>query len=166
MVLGASVIRVFEKGTTDILSPILSDLNLDSLQEIYSQDSFSKWFDTQVDKVASGIKRLNAENHRINPGLQWGHATKIVALFVRDMVLSSRYFDDAELKRISYFLHVPIDGIVIERLKKLCVSLPFSKIKEIDSRKKYYDIQDILTNAAKEAGIPRVWFDDNWGDRQ
>jgi len=44
--------------------------------------------------------------------------------------------------------------------------LRFSKIKEIDSRAKFYEAQKQLSSAADTAGIPRVWFDDNWGDRQ
>jgi len=89
-----------------------------------------RWFDIQLDRLARAIKPLNSRNHRIAPGEKWGHATKILTLFVRDLVLKSRYFHDKDAKRIPQFLHAPIDGIVIKRLRKLGVRLPFSKIKE------------------------------------
>ena len=44
--------------------------------------------------------------------------------------------------------------------------LNFSQIKQIDSRKDFYSVQNILGEAAQKAGVPRIWFDDNWGDRQ
>ena len=89
-----------------------------------------------------------------------------MAIYVRDLVLSSRYFCDAEAKRVSFFLHVPVDSVVIGTLKELGIRQPFSKIKEIDTREKFYGVQDALAAAAQPLGIPRVWFDDNWGDRQ
>jgi hypothetical protein len=166
VVLGPSVMRVFVKGTRDALMPVLSGINLDQLHQISNQEAFSNWLDIQLSKVTKVVERLNSGNTRIFPGAKWGHSAKITALFIRDLVLSSRYFDDIESQRISYFLHVPIDGIVIDRLENCGVDLPFSKIKEIDTRLKFYAVQDVLTKAAKEVGVPRVWFDDNWGDRQ
>jgi len=44
--------------------------------------------------------------------------------------------------------------------------LPFKAIKEIDTTEKFYDVQELLGEAAAKVGVPRVWFDDNWGDRQ
>jgi hypothetical protein len=166
-VLGPSVMRVYARGTRNALMPVLAEeIDIDSLAAIRHQEAFSRWFDIQLDRLARATKPLNSRNHRIAPGAKWGHATKILTLFVRDLVLKSRYFTDKDARRISQFLHAPIDGIVIKRLRKLRVRLPFSRIKDIDTRKKFYDVQETLTFAASKAGIPRVWFDDNWGDRQ
>lgn len=158
--------RVYVKGTRDALLPVLSSIDIDTLPKLVDQEHFSSWFDTQVDRIARVISECNPSNSRIAPGEKWGHATKIMAIFVRDLVLSSRYFPDAEAERLSFFLYVPVDGVVIARLKELGIRLPFDKIKGIDTRAKFYEVQETLTRAAAEVGVPRVWFDDNWGDRQ
>jgi len=166
VVLGPSVMRVYAKGTRDALLPHLPTLDVDRITLFRSQDSYSTWFDEQVSGIAKVIDRHNPRNSRIRPGLKWGHATKILALYMRDLVLGSRYFSDKDAAKIAPFLHVPVDSVVIGRLRKLGVSPPFTKIKDIDNRKKFYGVQDVLASAAKLHGIPRVWFDDNWGDRQ
>lgn len=166
VVLGPSVMRVYSKGTRDALLPVLSNIAIDELLELQDQEHFSQWFDSHVHRLARVVARHNPNNARISLGIKWGHATKIMALFVRDLVLSSRYFSDADAKRLSYFLHVPVDGIIIGRLRKLGNRLPFDKIKDIDTRRKFYAVQETLAQAAAQCGVPRVWFDDNWGDRQ
>lgn len=166
VVLGPSVMRVYAKGTRDALLPLLPKLDVDTIVYFKNQEQFSAWFDKHVARIAKVIDRCNPSNMRIRPGFKWGHATKIMALYVRDLVLSSRYFSDADAEKISPYLHVPIDSVVIDRLRKLGVRQPFTKIKEIDTRKKFYAVQDVLASAALAHNIPRVWFDDNWGDRQ
>ncbi len=166
VVLGPSVMRVYAKGTREALLPVLPKLDVDLIAQFKHQDQFSAWFDNQVTRIAKIIDRCNPDNARIRPGLKWGHATKIMALYVRDLVLSSRYFSDQDAIRISAFLHVPVDSVVIGRLKQLGIRQPFTKIKEIDTRDKFYGVQRVLAAAAMSHGVPRVWFDDNWGDRQ
>ncbi len=166
IVLGPSVTRVYRKGTRDALLPLLSAIDVDALREVQNQEEFSAWFNSHVARIARRIGRHNRGNNRFAAGVKWCHATKIMALYARELVLNSRYFSDAEEERLSYFLHVPIDSIVIERLTTLGYRLPFGNIKGIDSRSKFYEAQNALTSAAMQAGVPRVCFDDNWGDRQ
>lgn len=166
VVLGPSVMRVFKKGTRNVLLPFLSELEVDEIIKYKDQAQYSDWFDKHVRTMARIIERKNPNNTRIRPGLEWGHTTKIMSLYVRDLVVSSRYFNDKDADRISFFLHAPIDSIAIKRLTGLGIRLPFTKIKEIDTREKFYSVQEFLANAAHEHRIPRVWFDDNWGDRQ
>jgi hypothetical protein len=61
---------------------------------------------------------------------------------------------------------VPIDGVVIRGLKALGIPPPFTKIKEIDTREKFYWVQYALEGPARSVGVPRVWFDDIWADQQ
>jgi hypothetical protein len=166
VVLGPSVMRVYAKGTRDALLSLLPEIDVDAIIQLKSQEQFSEWFDRHVERTARIIDQHNPRNTRIRPGLKWGHATKIMALYVRDLVLSSRYFSDTDAAKVSAFLHVPIDSVVIARLRKLGVRQPFTKIKEIDTREKFYAAQEVLAAAALNHKIPRVWFDDNWGDRQ
>ncbi len=165
-VLGPSVMRVFAKGTRDVLMPTLTRIDVDALGNVQNQNAFSTWFDESVERIWRKLAPINRGNTRIAPGGKWGHSTKIMALFIRDLVLGSRYFLDNEVARLSPFLYVPIDGVVMQRLKKLGVRLSFTRIREIDSRDKFYHVQDLLGDVAVRESIPRVWFDDNWGDRQ
>ena len=137
VVLGPSVMRVYAKGTRDALLPLLPKLDVDTITQFKSQEQFSAWFDEHVGRVAKIIDRHNPRNTRIRPGLKWGHATKIMALYVRDLVLSSRYFSDTDAAKVRAFLHVPVDSIVIGRLRELGVRQPFTRIKEIDTREKF-----------------------------
>ncbi len=77
-----------------------------------------------------------------------------MALYVRDLVLSSRYFSDTDAAKVRAFLHVPVDSVVIGRLGKLGVRQPFTKIKEIDTREKFYGVQEALASAARAIEKP------------
>ena len=166
VVLGPSVVRVFQKGTKNRLMPVLARIDIEGLSRRKNQQQFKLWFEKQLDKVSVAVRKANRANSRIYPGYKWGHSTKILTLYIREMILNSRFFNDSQVRRISKWLYTPIDGIAIKRLRKLGVKLPFKNIKEIRTSEMFYWIQDILGEAAKEAGAPRVWFDDNWGDRQ
>jgi len=165
LVIGPSVGRVFVKGATKKIWPVLRDMNLGDLSEIQTQKQYKKWFESKLKVLADKIKKTNPHNTKIYPGYKWGHATKIFCLFLNDMVVRRDYFDAMTAKRLIYFLYAPIDGIVIRRLTELGIRPGFSLIKEICNAKKFYAIQNILGEAAQKAKVPRIWFDDNWGDR-
>lgn len=94
-----------------------------------------------------------------------GTFCKVLSLYLRDLVLHTRYFTDAQACAMSDWLYVPIDSILIERLRSLGVNIPFRQIREVDSEGKFYEVQKLLADAAAKVGVPRVWFDDNWADR-
>jgi hypothetical protein len=164
--LGPSVIRVYREGTREPLIQALISLDSDRLPSLDGQEAYRSWFEESLDNVAGVIAETNQGNTRIFPGYKWGHATKVLCIYVRDLVNYSRYFTDAESACISPWLYCPIDSVVINRLWKLRGPLPFSQIKGIDTPEKFYFVQDLLDHAAARVGVPRVWFDDNWGDRQ
>jgi hypothetical protein len=164
--LGASVMRVFAKGTRDDLRKALLGIPVEQLREIRDDDKFRKWFEVQLRVVGNAINLKNKNNARVQPGAVGGHGTKVLTIFLREMVAHTRFFKDGELGRIERLLYVPLDRITMDRLLKLGVPLPFRRIREIDSARKFYDVQSQLATAAKKVGIPPVWFDDNWGDRQ
>jgi hypothetical protein len=60
---------------------------------------------------------------------------------------------------------VPIDSQVIKKIRALGCTLPFNKIKDINTAEKFYSVQDLLGRAASAENIPRIWFDDVWADR-
>jgi len=53
----------------------------------------------------------------------------------------------------------------MKRLRELGEKPAVFKISGIDSPERFWRIQDLLGAAAARVGVPRVWFDDNWGDR-
>ena len=63
------------------------------------------------------------------------------------------------------WLYVPLDGIVIRKLRQYGVNLPFRQISEIDTKWKFFETQNLLGATAAQVGIPRVLFDDVWMDR-
>lgn len=166
VVLGSSVTRVFDKGTKGHLLPLLSGIPVDEMPSLNGQDGFQVWFEHWLEILAREIKRLNHNNSRIHPGYKWGHATKILTLYIREIVLNSRYFTDAQVQAVAPWLYIPIDNIARQHLSKLGYPLPFKSIKEIDTPEKFYGVQDLLGQAAARVGVPRIWFDDIWGDRQ
>jgi hypothetical protein len=164
VVLGASVMRVFAPGTKKDLLPLLPKLPLFDLQKIQDQESFEQWFDEQLDLVAQGIMIKNKGNSKVNPGYKWGHATKILNLYLREIVLNSRYFKDSDTRRLSFFLYVPIDSKIMDRMRRLGFKLPFRRIKEIRTKDQFMHVQQLLGGAATKAKVPRIWFDYVWGE--
>lgn len=162
--LPASVTRVFQPGTKTALVGVLSRLPVDEIPSLGGEREFRGWFERQLELVADAILAINPLQVRrqIHPGYKWGHGTKVLALYVRDVVLYSRYFSEAEVELISPWLSCPIDGIVLEYMRRLGVPLGVAQIKEIDTREKYWAIQDRLEEAATAAKVARVWFDDVW----
>ena len=163
-VTGPSVIRVFEKGTKDDLMPALLRVPIEQLPALPDRRAFEAWFEKQLEPVAKTLAKRNARRNSVQPGIKWGHAAKILAIYVRDIVLHSRYFEDEEVERLTPWLFVPVDSKVMERLADLGVELPFHKIKEIATRDHFYVVQNLL-GANCKSGVARVVFDDVWADR-
>ncbi|MBN1568336.1 MAG: hypothetical protein JXA73_10860 [Acidobacteria bacterium] len=166
IVLGPSVMRVYRKGTGKQIMPILARISIDEIAKVGNQKQFKAWFEYWLEVLAKEILRLNSTNDRIHPGYKWGHSTKILTLYIRELVINTRYFKDPIVDTIVPFLYSPIDSVVINRLLDLGCDFGFLRIKDIDTPEKFYSIQDLLDKPAKAVGAPRIWFDDNWGDRQ
>ena len=147
-VLGASVIRVFAPGTKPPLIEQLESVDVDALPGLADETAFREWFVAELNALARTIKHRNPNRPSIYPGYQWGHATKILSIYCRDMVLRTRYFDEREAQRLVPWLYVPLDGMVIRKLHACGVVLPFRQIREIDTERKFFDTQDLLGAAA------------------
>jgi len=159
--------RVFEGGTSTKIKKVLLNIDIDHLLNIKNQEQFKKWFETNLDSVFNAIPEKTSRSNTIGIGARrWGYATKILNLYLRDMVENCRYFTYEQAERVIKFLYVPFDRIVTGKLQDSGVPLPFSQINEIDTPDKFYSVQNLLEECAQKAGVPRVWFDDNWGDRK
>ena len=165
-VLGSSVIRVFQSDSKPVIKRALLNLDIRELGTARSHKTYRVLFEKQLEYLASAIRRSNRQNGRVKPGLKWGHATKVLCLYHRDLVVHSRYFAKKTADRLSGYLFAPIDNIVIDRLVSLGYDPGVLNIKSIDTKRKFYKIQTDLGVAANKVNAPRIWFDDNWGDRQ
>lgn len=163
-VLGAPVIRVLAPNTKPLLLKHLRGIDLSPLRKLRSEVSFRKWFSAENARLARVIRRCNPERPSIYPGYKWGHVTKTMRLYCRDMVLRTQYFGERDAKCLLSWLYVPLDGIVVRKLRQCGVGLPFRQIREIDTKRKFFDAQDLLGSAATQVGVPRVLFDDVWLD--
>lgn len=165
--LPASVIRSMSPGTKAALTAYLERIPVDELRGIESEAAYRAWFEAHLEPVARIIRRLSPPEQKplLYPGYKWGHGAKVLALYVRDLVLRSRYFSDEDADRIAPMLCCPIDGVVLQRLKQVGADVGIERIYQVDSKRLYWSIQDRLEAAACEVGVPRVWFDDVWGDR-
>lgn len=145
---------------------VLTGINVDDLLTIESEEQFKAWFEKNLTLVTQVIPDENSHGEELSDGTRrWGYAAKILTLFLRDIVEHCRYFSDDQAKRARKWLYTPMDSEVMDKLCECGEQIPFGKIKEIDTREKFYGVQDLLGRAANKVGIPRVWFDDNWGDR-
>lgn len=167
VVLGFTIRRgIFRDGSKDLLIPVLNSIPYDDIPHLKNQEEFQQWFEARLDIIAKTIHPYNQGKSKIYPGYKWGHSSKILTLQIREIVLNSRYFSDETVEIISPWLYVPIDSIMMKRLKEVGVKLTFNLINQIDSSEKFYFVQDTLKKEATIIGVPRVWFDDVWGDRQ
>jgi hypothetical protein len=163
--LGPSVIRVFAPGTRRAVLPYLAGLDVDGLSRLKTCDQFERWYEKNLASLARIVGRLNRRNARIRPGVKWGHSAKVLSLYLRGLVYHSRYFSDPVADRIGPWLFVPVDRIVLDRLRDLGINLPFRRIRDIATRQDFYLIQRRFDKSCQRVAIPRVWFDDNWAVR-
>ncbi len=68
VVLGSSVIRVFEKGTKKKLMPVVARVRIDGLYNVINQQQFKLWFEKELNRIASAVRETNRNNLRTNAG--------------------------------------------------------------------------------------------------
>jgi len=154
--IGSSIGRVLKKGSKEQIWRTLEKIPVDKILRLRSEQDYKKWFEKQLGILARKIDKTNRGNARIYPGYKWGHATKILCLYLRSIVIDREYFLKNYGEKIKYWLYCPIDSVVMKALKKYGVDLPFKKIKDIDAPETFYDIQNKLGQAARKVGVPRI----------
>ena len=164
--LGPSVVRVFKKDTKKDVAPALLKLDLLRLERCREQGQFDQFYFSALNKVDAAVLIRNSKNRRIGKGHKWGHAAKVLSLYLRGVVLHTRYFDDKTAGRLKKWLYVPVDRVVIKALRQCDVKLPARSIKGIDSKAKFLKFQKPLTIAAEQAHAARLVFDDVWSSNR
>lgn len=159
IVLGASVIRVFEEDTKAALMDCLNKLDIHSLTLIKTEKEYDKWHIKQVNYVYNALLRKNKIKYRGElVGLKWGHATKIFNLFIGHLYHYSPYFNERSNIEAHKYFHIPLDSKVFSSLKKIGITVP-STIKSLNEIQ-YIEIQQILRRAAYKTGSDPLRFDD------
>jgi hypothetical protein len=166
VVLGTSVIRVFEKQTTEDLFAALKQIPVERLAKCQTQAKFDEFFFDALELVDKAILKKNRNRKSVGNGHKWGQGIKVLCLFLRDLVRYSSYFEPRTAKRIEQFLYVPIDSIVMKHLRACKIPLKPSAIKDIDSLGEFRAIQDVLTQAAEKANVARILFDEVWSENR
>jgi hypothetical protein len=164
--LGPSLIRAYNKGTKPRLFYALLSVDLESFSKCESREEFRKFFEAELEKVYRALAQDEENIRKHGLGLKWGHATKVLCIFLRDLVVYSRYFDEDTAKRLERFLYNPIDGIVMRKLEELGNDTGARRIKDIDTPDGFWRIQNLLGEAAELADTVQIRFDDVQAERR
>lgn len=170
VVLGPSVLLPFGKGTKDEIRKVLSKITIIGLKKYKTQAGFKEMFYKQATKIAKILRKgiIIKKNKKSCLG---AHAPKILSLYLRDLLVSSRgSITRKEFNRVEKLLYVPIDGKIIKKLNKLEFTLFKKKKKKIEAMvgiteiKTFFETQKAIARYIKKLRInmPRVWFDDVW----
>jgi hypothetical protein len=158
--LGASVIRVFRKGTKQDILNAVQQIDFARFDRASTQRQYFGAFKAALDLVARSLRKRNSRNTKVNPGLKWGHAAKILNIVIRDLTFVGQ-FDEAQVDRLEKFLYCPIDRVILKSLRDRGYGKYLDNgIKDIDSETKFHEVQAIIDVNARRVKIPRVWWDD------
>ena len=58
-----------------------------------------------------------------------------------------------------------MEAMGVKEGKGAGVEIPFRRIKDVATARDFYSLQEILGDAARREGVPRIWFDDVWAVR-
>ncbi len=159
IILGASVIRAFKRGTKPKLLKCLINLDVNSLSKIESEGDYDKWHTKKITSVYNCLYRNTKNSFKGHyHGLKWGHATKVFNLFIGHLFYYSPYYDKKKNIKANQYFHVPLDSKVFFLLKKLNIIVPKS-IKSLNVTS-YRKIQSTLRFAAWNQGVEPIRFDD------
>ncbi len=162
--LTSSVIRVFASGSKPRLFKHLVEIDLTQFVSLSSEHEFQHWYFGELDRLSTLIRSLNNGASRLGQGLKWGHAHKVLALYLADFLRIHRWNTLSQRDRVEKWLYCPVDSVVINRLRELKITPPAERINQI-TEKKFHEFQNLLQAAASKANVPRIWFDDHWGSR-
>jgi len=165
VILGPSIIRVFDKKTKDNIVNALKHISIESLKKVTkSRNLFKKWFIDNSLKVNKSLKSRDMDPR----SKRWAHATKITSIYLRDLISRyGRYLTRREYDRIEKMLYVPLDKIVLTGLNKLCSTCNYrsklpKSMSELKGKKQFFRIQDCLFYHASKISMPAIWLDDIW----
>ncbi|MBN8865489.1 MAG: hypothetical protein J0H92_19095 [Sphingobacteriales bacterium] len=160
IILPNSVIRVFTAGTKLAIFDCLQKIDVDELPALKTRELFDSWHKTQLGKVSKSISGFGNNLAEIGEeGIRYGHAAKILNLFLGHLVFFSPYFSTTASEKVRHFLHVPFDKKIFVSLRSFQIKDVPNSIKSVD-RTTYYRLQAQLREAAGKRSVPPLYFDD------
>lgn len=157
---GASTWRALANNTKLDVTPILQTVDLNRFRACNTETEYRRFFCDELSRVDRAVRRKNSKVQ----GRKWGYSAKILCLFLRGMVLHTRYFDDKNMARLKRFLYVPVDRIVLKEIRKMGLN-PGSRAIKTMTKDTFWSIQKWLIEAASNVKVSPVIFDDVWSDR-
>ncbi len=169
--------RAFATGSTFrmLRSKHKSDWFRSKLQEVLrdgralARNMTDEHFDGHL---IEAIRRLRkATGRREKERISFGHAAKLINLYVKALALHRDVIPNGIAKKIRKHAHVPLDRIILKRAMKdfpNCVSALGIKrntgVGQI-SEEQYKGLQSLLRGAARKEGMEPLAYDLWWADR-
>src|ERR1035437_3203114 len=159
--LGSSIIRAFGSGTKPYLLKAISDIEVDDILKIETQEEYNSWHVKVVNKIYSSLIKIDKNIDKYSSdGLKWGHSTKIWNIYIGLLIFYSHYFNPSkELDKIKFYLHVPLDKKVFDTLRACKLKEVPLSIKSVE-KEKYLEIQRLLREASSIHNLPPFYFDE------
>lgn len=158
--LGSSVIRTFKSGTKEHLESALKKIDLDSLKLVKSKEQYDAWHLVQLNAVSKALSKTEGNGVKLGKGIKWGHAAKVLNIFIALLVFYSPVFEGYKnIGIIKNYLHAPFDSKVFKKLKELGVKDVPTSIKSIDLVRYRY-LQNVIYSAARNTRVSPFLLDE------
>lgn len=151
--IGASSLRnQGASGVIDIARIFLAQLDI----SVFGTDSRRDFFSV-LDKATLDLQSSFPENART-----WGGARKAINLFLRDALYNIYLCDTYNLRKAESFFEVPLDSVIVEKLRSLNSALPkwsgLKNVKPVESAR----FQESAMKIAEQKGTSRIHLDVMW----
>jgi len=152
--------RLFRAGTHAALRKQLSNkIRPDQLAQIGSEREYDRWIERTVELDCWAPYSRN--------GLaadRWGYFAKLINIIVYEVVSNRELFTGAAWRRLSRFLHLPIDSSVVEYLSSLDRTFPCVTQLKGMTKDQYFEVQVAARRLAAVHQCLPIWFEDAWAN--
>ncbi|HVF70039.1 MAG TPA: hypothetical protein VM940_00340 [Chthoniobacterales bacterium] len=94
--------------------------------------------------------------------VRWGYFAKLLNFVVYEIVSNREVFSEHGWHRTKFFLHLPIDSLVMDHLTKLRAGCPIIRKLDGMTRDEYWAVQMFARELAERYGTLPINFDAAW----
>jgi hypothetical protein len=148
--------RLFRRGThRQLQAELFSCLRPSEIASLASQEEFEQWLDGLIQNERwEPYSRSDLAKDR------WAYFAKLVNILIYEIVVNRELFSEEDWQRVRWWLHLPIDSTVLERLQALDPSFPVPATLRGMTRDDYQSTQETARRLAGIHGVPPIWFED------